>query len=260
MAQQINLFNPVFLKQKKYFSAVTMLQALGLLLAGILAFYGYVRYESVALRRVADGASKQLAAQTEQVSRLTKDFSPAGRSKLLEEETTRMAARLKQREELLGILLTGGLGNAQGFARYLAAFARQAMGGVWLTGLTIAGDENDLLVSGRVLYADLVPQYIRALNKEEVMRGRRVAELRLTAREESRADDTAAPGANPASARRPAAPTTMRYVEFSVVASRGAAGAGADGNAPAATSPRSPASAAAAQTVSGVAAALKEAK
>ena len=35
MSQQINLFNPIFLKQKKTFSAVNMLDALALLLVGV---------------------------------------------------------------------------------------------------------------------------------------------------------------------------------------------------------------------------------
>lgn len=224
MAQQINLYNPIFLQKKKHFSAVTMLQALGLLLVGILAFYGYALHESRAHARVADASRKQLQAQTEQVGALTREFSPQGRSKMLEEEVARAAARLKQREELLATLRTGGLGNTEGFARYLAAFARQPVAGVWLTGFTIGGDETELLLNGRVLHSDLVPAYLRALNREEVMRGRRVAEMRLTAREEkdvpaAAAPAAGAPGGTAAAAKPPA--TTLRYVEFSISAVRG---------------------------------------
>lgn len=215
MAQQINLFNPVFLKQKKYFSAVTMLQALALLLGGILAFYGYTLRETQVLTRVAEDTGRQLKAQSEQVGRLTQEFSPQGRSKMLADELAGTTGRLKQREEMLSVLRTGGLGNTDGFARYLGAFARQSMSGVWLTGFTIGGDEAELLVNGRVLQADLVPAYIRALNREEVMRGRRIAELRLTAREERVTAATAAPGAGPAAA-------PQRYVEFNLTAVRGA--------------------------------------
>ncbi len=217
MAQQINLFNPVFLKQKKHFSAVTMLQALALLLGGIVAFYGYTLRETRTLTRVAEETGRQLKVQGEQVARLTQEFSPQGRSKMLADEVARNTVRLKQREDMLAVLRTGGLGNTDGFARYLGAFARQSMNGVWLTGFTIGGDEAELLVSGRVLHPDLVPAYIRALNREEVMRGRRVAELRLTAREERDAPGTAAPGASPAAA--PA--VSRRYVEFSMSAVRG---------------------------------------
>ena len=227
MAQQINLFNPVFLKQKKHFSAVTMLQALGLLLGGILAFYGYALYESRALGQVAADANRQLKAQAEQAGRLTREFSPQGRSRMLEDEVARASARVKQREEMLAVLRTGGLGNTEGFARYLAAFARQPVSGVWLTGFSIGGDESVLQLNGRVLQADLVPAYIRALNREEVMRGRRVSELRLTARDVRETAASAAPGASPAPAGAAAPPaaaaaTPSRYVEFSLVASRGA--------------------------------------
>lgn len=224
MAQQINLFNPVFLKKKKYFSSVTMLQALAMLLGGIVAFYGYTVYEARSLARVAEDAGRQAKAQSEQVGRLTREFSPQGKSRLVEDEIARASARLKQREELLGVLRTGGLGNTDGFARYLTAFARQTLGGVWLTGFSIGGDESQLLVSGRALHPDLLPAYIRALSREEVMRGRRVSELRLTAREERPAPGTAAPGANPAGESRPA-PAPTRYVEFSFIASRGGAAA-----------------------------------
>jgi hypothetical protein len=223
MAQQINLFNPVFLKQKKYFSAVTMLQALALLVGGILAFYGYTLRETQALARVAEDTGRQSKAQSEQVGRLTQEFSPQGRSKMLSDEVARATTRLKQREELLSVLRTGGLGNTDGFARYLTAFARQSMSGVWLTGFTIGGDESELLVTGRVLQPDLVPAYIRALNHEEVMRGRRVAELRLTAREERDTPGTSAPGAG-----APAA-APHRYVEFNLTAVRGGEAVSAPG-------------------------------
>jgi len=89
MAQQINLYNPIFLQKKKHFSAVTMLQALGLLLAGILAFYGYAVNESRTLARVADDARKQLQSQSEQIGKMTREFSPQGQSKALEEEVAR---------------------------------------------------------------------------------------------------------------------------------------------------------------------------
>jgi len=218
MAQQINLFNPIFLKQKKHFSAVTMLQALGLVVGGVLAFYGYAVYESRTQAKIAADASRQLAAQTQQVAALTRDFSPQGRSRTLQDELARVNARLQRGEEMLGLLQTGGLGNTAGFARYLVALARQPVAGVWLTGFSVGGDEMELNLSGRVLQPDLVPAYLRALNREEVMRGRRVTELRLTAREE-RDTPTAAPGANPGSAAKPPA-VPFRYVEFNLLAAR----------------------------------------
>lgn len=220
MAQQINLFNPVFLKQKKYFSAVTMLQSLGLVIAGVLAFYGYTLYSTQVQSRIAANSAQQLAAQSQQVAGL----AGQGRNRMLQDELAQARARLKQREETLGLLRTGGLGNTAGFARYMTALAHEQVGGVWLTGFSISGDEAELHLTGRVLQADLVPAYLRALNREEVMRGRRIAELRLTAREE-RDSSTAAPGANPQAAGDPAqAAAPNRYVEFNLIALRSAGG------------------------------------
>lgn len=230
MAQQINLFNPVFRKQRKDFSAVAMLQALGLLLGGILAFYGYVYNETRTLSRNAVETGRLLKAQSEQLGQFMRDFSPQGKSRQLEDEAARLAAQLKLREDLMGVLRTGGLGNADGFGRYLTAFAHQPVAGVWLTGFSIGADEAELVVNGRALHPDLVPAFIRALNREEVMRGRRVSELRLTAREERDATGAAAPGASPAEPGKKAA-ALGRFVEFSLIASRGTAAGGSAGAA-----------------------------
>lgn len=225
MAQQINLFSPLFLRKRKYFSALTMVQALALLLGGILAFYGYIVYETRQLQRVASDASAQLAAQSANVAKMAKEYSPQGRSRVLEDEAARLGARLKQREEILAQLRTG-LGNADGFARYLTAFARQTTPGIWITAISLGGDESELALTGRAVHADLIPGYLRVLNKEEVMRGRRIGQLRLTAREEAPPPTTATPGANPAAAPKPP-PAPLRYVEFELTAVRAAAPAAA---------------------------------
>ena len=46
MSQQINLYNPLFLKREKHFSARTMVQALGIIALGLAALYVYVLVES----------------------------------------------------------------------------------------------------------------------------------------------------------------------------------------------------------------------
>ena len=59
MSQQINLFNPIFLKQKKTFSAVNMLDALALLLVGVAAFYAYASIETLNLDRQSVETARQ---------------------------------------------------------------------------------------------------------------------------------------------------------------------------------------------------------
>jgi hypothetical protein len=221
MSQQINLFNPAFLQRKKSFSAATMLQALALIAVGTIAFAGYAAYKVQGLAAVAAQTELQFAAQRTQLAALAKELGPQGSGGTLAEEITKTEARLNARRELLTTLRTGELGNVEGFSKYLAAFARRRIDGVWLTALTVGGDENDMVVRGRALRPELVPSYLRALNGEEVMRGRRVTELSLTANREAigaplpGTPTGAAPVAQPPQQHAP-----TRYIEFSLVAPR----------------------------------------
>jgi hypothetical protein len=204
MSQQINLFNPLFMRKQKYFSARAMLQSLGLIALGLAVFYVYALVQSRDLGRLAAGYSSQLGAQRNQFIAL----GTQGRSKLLEAEVTRLEADVKARRAMLEMLQGGGLGNTDGFSRYFAAFARHPMRGVWLTGFSVGDNGNVLKIRGRVLHPDLVPEYLKTLNQDDVMRGRIVTELKLVARDESNArQGTTATVAEPA-----------RYVEFDLAA------------------------------------------
>ena len=201
MSQQINLFNPLFMRQEKYFSARTMLQSFGLIVLGLAAIYVYAWWQHNELERLAAGYGRQLSVQRDQFVSL----SAGGRSKLLEAEVARLEADVRARRTALDMMQGGGLGNTDGFSRYFAAFARHAVRGVWLTGFSVSDNGNLLSIRGRVLHPDLVPAYLKALNEEEVMRGRLVTELKLVARDET-------------SARRGAGAGPERFVDFDLSA------------------------------------------
>jgi hypothetical protein len=204
MSQQINLFNPLLLQPKKYFSALTMAQTLGILLLALFAVYGALAYQTRQLERRAFDGEAALKADQERLLAVTKQFSPAGRSKALADELARTEREVDMRARLLDSMRVGELGNTEGVSRFFTAFARQTVPGVWLTGVTIAAGGHELALRGRALQPDLVPQYLRALNREEVMKGRSVTELKLAAHE-----PRPAPGGKP-----PAGPD--RFVEFSL--------------------------------------------
>lgn len=206
MSQQINLYNPIFLKQEKHFSARTMAQALGVIALALVALSGYALLQGRQAAQTAQQQRQQLAAQRDQMLKLATQLGSQGVSKTLEAQVARAEAEVKARQSTLDALQTGELGNTSGFSDFLAAFGRQALAGVWLTGFTIADAGNELMVNGRALEADLVPGYLRALNHEAIMRGRRVVDLRLAAKS----------GPPPAADKGRGEPS--RYVEFSFVA------------------------------------------
>jgi len=210
VSQQINLYNPIFLKQEKHFSARTMVQALGVIALGLIAVYAYALIQSRAGERTVQQYREQVATQRDQLVKLGAQLSSQGQSKALQAEIARLEAEIKSSQATLDALGTTELGSTAGFSDFLAAFGRQALAGVWLTGISIGESGNELVVHGRALRPELVPAYLRALNKEPMMRGRRVTEMKLAAK-------SAAPAAGGAAGKaRPAEPE--RFVEFTLTA------------------------------------------
>lgn len=179
MSQQINLFNPVFLKQKKYFSVVTMAQALGLIMLGAAAFYGYAVYQVEQLSAQTVEMDKRYASEQARLANFTREFSPQRSGKMLEDELKQVEAEAAAQESLLGLLKSGAIGNTEGYSEYMRAFARQSVKGLWLTGFDITGDGVRMALNGATLDAQLVPVYIQRLSKEKVMRGKTFAALQM---------------------------------------------------------------------------------
>src|SRR3989304_6203969 len=119
MNQQINLYQPMFRKQKKIFSAATMLQ---ICLFFIFVFAGLYAYELYRMTPI-----------NEQVTNLKGEL----------QELTAQLNKLKKQQMLSG----KALGNTSGFSGHLEAFARQRVEGAWLTRFAITGGGTANLVS-----------------------------------------------------------------------------------------------------------------
>ncbi len=179
MSQQINLFNPVFLTQKKYFSVMTMLQALGLIVLGSALFYAYALYQVAQLSSQADQMSKRYAAEQERLVSSSSEFSAQRSAETLDEELKRLEAQAAEQEKMLNLLKSGALGNTEGYSEYMRAFARQSVNGLWLTAFDISGDGAQMSLSGAALNPQLVPAYIQRLGRERIMHGKVFATLQM---------------------------------------------------------------------------------
>lgn len=179
MSQQINLFNPVFMTQKKYFSVTTMLQALGLILLGSIVFYGYALYQVDMLSKQTEEMNKRYIAEQARLANYTKEFAPERSRDLLQQELKRLEAEAAAQERVLNLLKSGAIGNTEGYSEYLRAFARQSIKGMWLTAFDITGDGARMSLTGAVIDPQLVPAYIRRLGAEKVMQGKTFAALQM---------------------------------------------------------------------------------
>ena len=221
MTQQINLFNPIFLIQRKIFSAVNMLDALAVLLVGVALFYGYASIETLNLDRQSVETARQYDQSKARLGEVSARYAPKQADAALAAEVATLQAQVDAGKANLRDLGGSVLGGGSGYAEYLRALARQSLAGLWLTGFSVGKGGEDMEISGRALRPELVPSYIHRLTQEKALHGRAFDSLSMTQRE----------GALSAGASRTrAAPANYVYTEFRLVSSHAgiAAGGAAD--------------------------------
>lgn len=209
MSQQINLFNPIFMKQRKYFSLLAMLQALGMIIAGSLIFYGYATYQVGQLNRQLEENTKRYNSEQLRLARYVTEFSPQQANQLLQGEVQLLEKQVADQNKIIETLKSGAVGNTIGFSEYMRAFSRQVVQGLWLTGFKVSGDAAQISLSGGVVNPELLPEYIQRLGRERVMKGKTFSTLKMR---QSKVDEGAGTGQTRAS-------TARHYVEFTLSSS-----------------------------------------
>ncbi|USX24598.1 MSHA biogenesis protein MshI [Oxalobacteraceae bacterium OTU3CINTB1] len=234
MSQQINLFNPIFLKQKKVFTALPMAEALGVIVAGALLLTWYAGQRVAELETSAASGKTLLADRERRLAEASKQFAPRQKSATIASEVAQAEAELKSLQQVESVLRDGTLGNAAGYAEYFRAFSRQNVSGLWLTGVSIVGAGNDIGVQGRAMQPTLIPAYIARLKSERVMQGKSFASLDISRPDAQLTPVAAPPPAAPATIEGVAVPTaapaavpapvatTAPFVQFSLQSSAAA--------------------------------------
>lgn len=210
MSQQINLFNPVFLKQRKYLSLLTIMQALGLIVLGSLFFYGYALYQVGQLKQQSEESTRRFNAEQARYARYAAEFSPQQANQSLQAEVRHLEKELATQTRMVDILKSGSVGNTTGYSQYMQAFSRQVVHGLWLTGFKLTGDAAQISLSGGVLEPELLPIYIQRLGGEKAMRGKSFSTLQM---QQPKAESGKAGKSAPAS-----------YVEFTMYSTPDAEG------------------------------------
>lgn len=178
MSQQINLYVEIK-KSGKDFSALNMAQGLGLIIFCAILFYAYSAYQARQLEQQTTEVNKSIAAEQTRQAGLKADFMRQRSGLTVEQELKKIEAEAYAQREIINALKSGVIGNTKGYSLYMQAFARQTIGGLWLTGFSIDGDATQMSIYGAVLSPELVPVYIMRLNNEAVMRGKTFASLEM---------------------------------------------------------------------------------
>ncbi len=223
MSRQINLYSPELRVSAKRFSAIWVVA--GAIMVTVLSLFDYA-WEARNLKQMqaaqaaGDAQLKQLRDQVLSLGKPGQKVS----SKAMQDQVARAEAQLTGRQELFDWLQSGQLGNREGYAKFLTAFAHQHLDGVWLTSIELSGGQADFTIKGRALRADLLPVYIKMLRNEEVLRGRSIGTLALREKEiEPKSKQKLPAGPEGVSAAKaeaaksaPPAQAAVRVVEFAL--------------------------------------------
>ena len=171
MNQQVNLYLPIFRRQKKILSALTIVQisSIFLLVFCTIYIYGEIRLNSFEGQLIE--LESNLGVLSEEVTKLQRQATDDSGSQLLENEIARLTNELSNRQRIQGLLSNRILGNTNGLSAYLEVIARQHVQGTWLTSISIAEGGAALSLKGRTLTSELVPVYLDRLATESLLNG-----------------------------------------------------------------------------------------
>ena len=179
MYQQINLYQPIFRKQRQIFSAATMLQALAIVTVALLAIYGYGLLGVRGLEAEVVQLEGRERALNVQLARIDPSFSQ-GRRHEVDGELKRLNATLLDQQRLIEVLREQPLGLTAGFSQYLTALGRQRTPELWLTDIVVNGGTAAIELAGRSLDPTLVPEYLQRLSREAALAGQRFDRFEIT--------------------------------------------------------------------------------
>jgi uncharacterized small protein (DUF1192 family) len=169
--QQINLYQPIFRRQKKVFSAIAMLQVCGIFLVVFASIYLYGQTKLQPLQEQSIQVRADIAKMNAQLSKMENSAAAVSPSKLVENEIARLSAELQKRQQIKDMLESQTLGNTAGLSSFMTAFARQHVQGMWLTKITVSNGGRNLGLQGKTLTSELLPQYLTRLAGEDVLNG-----------------------------------------------------------------------------------------
>ncbi len=182
------------------FSAVNILQAIGLVVLGIAVFYFYLSAQTSQLEARALESGRQLKEELERLKAYSAQEAPEVRAKLLAERRKKLESAYAERTQALEAMDKGVVGRTEGYSSVLRALARLSVDGVWLTRVRLSDERGEASIAGRATRPELVPPYLERLRREERLRGQDFSTLEIT---------------RPAPAQASAAPATQaRFVEF----------------------------------------------
>jgi hypothetical protein len=169
--QQVNLYQPVFKKQEKVFSAKTLLEAALAVFVAMMLFYAYGRVQVHAIQAEVENLESQRTQRQERLQAVVRQFPAPERDPQMVRRLEQLRTELASKEAIVEVLGRRDMGNRKGFSGQLEALARQRPKQLWLRKVTIDSGGADIGLEGSAYVAEQVPQFLQALSVEQALEG-----------------------------------------------------------------------------------------
>ena len=182
MAQQINLYSPILLAPRRYFSALAMVQALAVLAVGLVALSLWSVSQTQGLRR--DLASTSAADNAEQkrlqVALAGRPAAPTNVS-ALEQELAQARKQLAEREALLASIAAPAPGNDISRSALLRLLAQTLPTSSWLTEVKLVDGRVD--IAGATLQPEALRPWLDRLSAHPALAGQTLEAVKVERRD-----------------------------------------------------------------------------
>jgi len=186
MIQQVNLYKDS-LKQGQS-SAPSINNYIYGLVAIIILLVTYSIFLFSALNTTKSSiqlTKQQLTEAESKIQFLSVQYPKQQLNKLLPEEISHSQKKLSNLTQVINQLTDNTTDMTQGFSRYFIALARQSIPKVWITGISVNGDQHTIDIKGSTYQAENTAVFLQKLQNEKIFQGRTFAKLLITQSDKS---------------------------------------------------------------------------
>lgn len=177
--QQVNLFQPIFRKERKLLSFRVLWQACAAVLVVLMMMYGWGMQQTLQMKAELAQQEKQQQLFTQQLGEVSAKLAEMKTDTVPQLMLANLERELVARQKVVDALTRVRDTYTQGVSTYLESFSRQMPKGVWLTGFTVQAGGDGLVIRGSSLKPELVPTFLDKLSTENTLVGTQFALLQI---------------------------------------------------------------------------------
>ena len=178
MAQQINLYSPILMVPRRHFSALAMLQALGIYAVLLIVVCAWAAWSSAALRREVLASTQAQSAERDRLAQALAQRAPqAASGPALAQELAQLQAGIEQQRRQIEELSRGRVIDGRSHAAILRLIAQTVPAPVWLSELRLL--EGRLELTGLTLQPQALRRWLAELSDDPLTAGQRLAAVKV---------------------------------------------------------------------------------